>query len=280
MALSAGRILSGTWGVVARCFPALMGMWLLYFAIYLAASLLFALVIGMSAYSSSEIGNTASLYGFADSILLGMVLFYLGWILLWLAQLGSMTAKASPVQDIAFGEAVSAGVRSCLTLFVVTVLLGALGILALLISAVIARISGLSDELAGLGGLAVVLVPAIYLWSRLSLVVPIAAIEGGRNPFKIMARSWRLTRAHWNAIFVAAIGFAVLQLLLGLMLFVPVWLFEGGPSETTAIVFIFYLIFGFAGFAALSSIAQAAFIATIHGEITGTADAKLGETFA
>ncbi len=55
---------------------------------------------------------------------------------------------------------------------------------------------------AVIGGASLLLLPGIYVWARLFLCAPIAAIEGG-SPLSQLARSWQLTAGQGARLFVA-----------------------------------------------------------------------------
>lgn len=63
--------------------------------------------------------------------------------------------------------------------------------------------------ISALGGAAVAVLAAvaalifvIYIFVKFSLVAPVIAIEGQRNPFKALSRSWQLTKGNSVRIFV------------------------------------------------------------------------------
>lgn len=280
MALGPGQIIGGTAEMLGKRFLPLLGMWLLYFALSIAATIMFFLVVGMSSFTSLAVSGGDNLGALSGGLAVFTILFYIGYLLLWVAQVASMTALTSPVQEVLFGQAFFAGVRSAPTLGLVSLVLIIFGIIAMFVLTLVIGLMSAGAGLSGLGALAIILIPAAYFWSRMCLIVPIAAVERTLNPITVVARSWRLTSDHWRGIFIASLLFALLLIAGGILLFWPAWGIFDGSSAGSAIGLFLYSLAAFAIYGIVASMAQAAFVAVIHGEITGTADANLQETFA
>lgn len=87
---------------------------------------------------------------------------------------------------------------------------------------------------------AAALVLALYLMIRLSLVLPLAAIEGSMNPVQMLSGSWKRTRGHGLRLlsFFVLVGIAALVVALVSMMVAQaiLSLFGAGVAETVGMI--------------------------------------------
>ncbi len=107
-----------------------------------------------------------------------------------LAMLALLRRRASPT----VGEALQVGVKSVLSYFGSQILQTALLMIIAILALAPAAAVGVSI-LAFVGGL-VALVVACYVLTKFSLVSPVIAIDGQRNPVTALKRSWHLTKGN------------------------------------------------------------------------------------
>lgn len=278
MGLNVAQVLAGTLQILKQRWAPLLGLWLLYFAVLMAAMLIFGLMVGTASLAGLSAMNTGSMEALAGGFFASMILFYVGYLLIYFAQMASMTAKASPVQDLLFGQAVFAGVRCAFTLLVVTILLLVVYFIFALILGLVAGVISLAGSAVSTVASLLLLPVIIYIGIRLSLLVPVAAVEGTLNPLTVINRSFELTRGNVLPIFLAWLVYAVALAVLGLLLFLPIWNSLSSATGPGAGELI-YLVVGACVFGVVFLLSQTAMMAVIHGQLTGTADKNLHETF-
>jgi hypothetical protein len=283
MSLSVSQVLSDTWAALKGRFWALIGMWLAFFAIIMGAVIAFLMAIGGGMMTlAATMENPDNAAGLGAGMFGLMVVFYLFYLLLVCAQNAALTALASPLREPDFGAAFGAGWRSAPTLLVVFVLLligyfiGALafGVLAAAVSALGSAGTGIAAVL--------VLALVLYFACRLGLVFPVAAVEGVRNPFAAIGRSWAVTRGNVLPIFLAMVVFVAIAGVLFALLFVPLLgsLSDmSGGNAVPAVGAMVFLFFGVTLLSVIVAVAYAALLAAVHARLVGTGE-QLADTFA
>lgn len=137
-------------------------------------------------------------------------------------------------------------------------------------------ISFIAPGLTVAAAVAVLMVAAIYLFVKFSLVAPVIAIEGTRNPLRALVRSWQLTKG--NSLRIATFI---------LLIFITIGI------VTVLVTMVFTLIFalfdaGIAniGNALVSSLTNTALgvifvlvLAAVHGQLAGPSPDQLAGTF-
>lgn len=112
------------------------------------------------------------------------------------------------------GEAIRGGVKGVVPYLVAQILTG-LGIaaIAMLVAGVLAAAAGM---VGGVIGLTVVLLFAVVVGVRLSVVAPVIAVEHQFNPIAALVRSWKLTKGNTARLlgFYALLVIAMLVLLI------------------------------------------------------------------
>lgn len=236
MKLEIGRVFSTTIETIKQRIWPMVGLWAVFFAI----SILFALVGGgvlgasmagaMMSLGGGGFDNPAAMGGLGFGAIIGFIIFYVIYLALVFAQQASMSAMASPTRRVLFGDAMSTGFRAGLTSVALLVMFFIVYfVAALVIGLVFAALAFISEILVFLGALAL-LPGAIYLVCRLSVIVPVMAVEGVFNPITAINRTWEVTRGN-------VLGILVILIL--------------GALITVAILIVpAFLIFGMAGGAA------------------------------
>jgi hypothetical protein len=281
MSLSVSQILSETFNAVKSRFWALVGMWLVFFAIVIGMFVLFFLFVGGGALAmAGSMENPDAIgAGFGAGMIALMIVFYVAYLMLISAQYAALTALASPLRSADFGSAFGAGMRSAPTLLAVMVLfLIGYFVGALAIGALTAALSSLGTAGAAVSVLLFVIV-LIYLACRLTLVFPVVPVDGVRNPITAIGRSWSLTRGNVLPIFLAMLVLIAITLVLVAILVAPVFgsLSDLGPTSTPPIGAMIFLFLGGAVLSVVLAVTYAAFWAALHARLAGRE--PLSETF-
>ncbi|SFF87883.1 hypothetical protein SAMN05518801_102396 [Novosphingobium sp. CF614] len=179
------------------------------------------------------------------------------------------------------GEAIVAALKALPTL-VATMLLTMLGMF-LASMAIGVVLGGLLGLIAGTGVATVVtmvalLVGVVYVWVKLSLVVPTVVNERIGNPVTAMVRSWRLTRHNSLRLFgfylMLAIGYVAVAFVVTLALIGPVALLAGQGQALTLFTGV---VSGAIG--AVSSVILIAVLAYTHRQLAGPSPEEISHTF-
>jgi hypothetical protein len=285
--MSVGQIISGTFGIVKDRFGPLLGLWALFFAITMA--LFVALGIGFGITGMAAMAGSSPLAAGGGMVLLA-VLFYLGYLLLAMAQYAALIALSAPANRLTVGEALGVGLRAApaLLLLLVVLLIGYFAV-AIVLGIVGAAFSALGNWGSAL--FALLLFPVlIWVGCRLSPMFAVAAVEGVRNPFKVIGRSWRLTDGHALTIFLASLVFAVILLLVcGVALLPSIGLLfsladagslAGAEAVAPAFGGMALLFVGFMVASVLFNVCYCAFLAVIHGTLSDAPGEGVVEAFA
>jgi hypothetical protein len=267
-------------------FGPLLGLWAIYFAITIALTIVFG--IGMAAVgvagmaTMEESGNPLAMGG---GMVVLVVLLYAGYLLLTMAQYASLILMASPTGRPAFGDALSSGWRAApaLLLLMVVLILGYVAIALLF--------GGAGSALGSAGGtvFALLMFPVLaWVGCRLALLFAVVAVDGVRNPFTAISRSWRLTDGHAMAIFLASLVFMVILVVICGVALLPSFgmlssmadpesLAEAGGAAAGGMLL---LMLGFLVASALLTIGYSAFMAVLHGTLTTAGGEGAAEAFA
>ena len=133
-----------------------------------------------------------------------------------------------------------------------------------------------SPVLAGV--LVVVLFGAlVFAFVRLVLLAPLVAVEGMRNPFAALRRSWALTRGNFWRIFgfLVLVGILFLVVLAIVMLIVGVILAIAASGETPRVIAAVFS----SALGAVAVVYFVAIVAAIHRQLAGPASGELAATF-
>jgi hypothetical protein len=275
--MGVGEILSGSFAMLKSRFWPMLGMWLAYFGLSFVLMIVFGAVIGVSAMSGFAGGIDQGIGGLGAGFIVSLIVFYIGYILLALAQAGSLVAKATPLQDQPFGEALASGAPTMLLVFVLLMI----GYVA---GALILSLVGVALASLGTGGtiiLALIAAPLlVFAAMRMSLLLPVAVVERQRNPITVIARSWALTQGRVLPILLAWLAYLAIFVVLCLALFVPVWGSLTNAASPPSGLMAVYLVFGFMAIFVLFSLAQSAMLGVIHAKVSGSTGVDVADTFA
>lgn len=286
-----GRVFATSFAMLRQRFWLLVGMWAVFFAIQLAASIVLGIgmaVLGMAgaAGMSAGIEDPGALAGLGVGMIIFMVLFYGAYLVIVLAQQAAMVTIASPLEEPSFSGAMTRGFKSALPFFGIAVLM-ILGYLALV--ALMAGVLGAASVGGGTAGSAAAVVVAlaflpllIFFACRFSVLIPVVAVDQVFNPVAAMRRSWSVTRGKVLRIMLAFLGFFGITLLaLGVpfaLLFGAIFAGQDNPAAVAGIgiigvlaiipLFVIYMIF------------TSTFTAALHSEVTGGGAESLEEVFA
>lgn len=281
MDFSVGEILSGAARMMRQRFWPLVGLWAIYFGLLMLAYFVFAVSMMGSLISGGMAGLMAgegSLLDMGFGFIVMMAAFYVFYLALALAQIASLCTHASSLHEPGFAQSFSAGWRSVLPLMGASIVLiigyvAAFGLLSLF------------GNLLGdtLGGLLIVLgiVAAIYLSCRLSMLVPIAAIEGVRSPIGLITASWEMTRAKVLGIFLTLLVYVIALAVLIAVLVLPFTaiLANGAGEGSAGMIGLMVLLLLVAS--VLIWISQSALLAALHARISSYGNgAQVAETFS
>lgn len=269
----------------------LVGMWIVFFAIQIAASLVLGLgfaLMGLAGVAAFGAGleDPAALTGMGIGMIAMMALFYGAYLAVVCAQQAALVMLASPLERAAFGPALARGFKSVLPFLGLMVIL-ILGYIAITLGlALVAEALSLGNETAS-GVLGVVVAVSflpllIYLACRFAVVIPVVAVDEVYNPLKALRRSWSATRGKVLGILLVLGGTVVLGIvLLGVPIALVVTVMDGAnPDAGAAFVAVA------AGFLALLvlfllyTLFIAAVTAALHSEVTLGGAEKLEEVFA
>ncbi len=291
MTTSVGQIYGQTLEIVKGRFGPLLGLLATFFAINIALMIVFVMVIGVSAFAGMGAGMEGNAGAIGAGAILGVIVFYVIYILVYCAQSASMTAMASPLQRLTFSEALSAGMRSALPMLgLIVILMIAYFVVALVVGLLVGILS-----IAGQAGMAIgmiaVFIGAAYLACRLATVNAVIAVEGVGNPLTALSRGWNMTRGNVLTIFLALLGFCVVAIVLILLIAAPFFSMftaasamavdpSAAPPEMPGVG-----TFAFVGIAALVvgvilSISGSALMSVIHAELSDASPRAAEDVFA
>jgi len=283
-----GRLFSTSFAMFRQRFWPLAGMWAVFFAIQIGAMIVLgiaAAVLGISGLAT-DLEDPAAIAGMGVGMILLLVLFYGAYIVVILAQQAALVTLASPLEEPAFGAALSRGFRSALPFLGITLIMVLVYFVLVLVLGGVAGLAAAGGGAAGSILVALLAVPAIiYLGCRFAVLVPVVAVDQVFNPLTAIRRSWAVTQGKVLAIFLAIVGFLLASLVaLGLPFGLMVYLLggTGGGSADPGAAFGMVAL-GFLVFVPLFiaySIYAAAFTASMHSEVTGGGAESLEEVFA
>jgi hypothetical protein len=284
MELTASGILSRMLATVKARFGPLLGLWALYFVGQIGFSFVFVLIAGAGAMAGAGLmdssgGGAAALGG---GMIVMMIVFYVAYLLIYVASYASMAHHASPLINPSFGESLSAGVRAALPLLGATLLLLlAYLVLAIPFALLFAAIGSAGEAASLLFGL--LLLPVlVYLGCRLSILFPLATVEGIRSPVGLITRSWALTGGRVLPIFLATLAFSLVAIVLVVLVFLPVFgpLLSGEAPDPAAGVGLFLLSgIGMLVLVVVLTIMGAAMSSAIHAGVSDASGDSYSDTF-
>ena len=272
------------------------------FAAMAPVALVFALVplaVFMAFFSTSFAGlqqNQGNPAAALQTILTMLGSFSLVFIIYMLVRtLGvcALCIAASSRKAVSFGEAISAGLRAMLPMIGVYLLLivGYVVVAIVLTLTVGLSFLGLFGATAA-GGQApgagtvigvilivtIVMVAVLYIFTKLSMIVPVIVIDQERSPVRAIGRSWSLTRGASFKIFLLLLllgfGAAIINGILNAL--------SGGaavfsPNSGTTVVWTQVAIAAISG--TVFAMYFVALIVAIHEQLAGPSVAAISDTF-
>lgn len=216
---------------------------------------------------------------------IGFWLLYAVQIFVSMAGMAALCIMASLLRTASIGDAIGDGFRSALTLLaaLLVVIVGA-GIIGLVLSLAIGG-SIMASQSGGFVFLGMLVLFGLFAWlfTKLSLTLPIIAVDGERNPLAAMARSWSLTSGHalkiffvwfvfWVALFAVfmVIGFALAGTMASVM--------GGGGAPGVGTFVILGLVY--LAVVVAINLYLSALVAAVHAQLAGPNAAGYTETFA
>lgn len=186
----------------------------------------------------------------------------------------SLLALLSDRGNPTVGEALSAGVKSLLS-YIAAQLLSALaaGMAIGLPLGLLAAVA--PPPVVGVAGLALVVI-AIYLFVKFSLISPVIAIEELRNPLAAIARSWRLTKGNSLRIFAFFVLLFITVVIIGALvqgILTLILSAIGGAVATIGTGVVSALV------NTVMSVIFLVVLAAIHRQLAGGTPERLAETF-
>lgn len=291
MNLDIGAVISQTFSMIKQRFGGLLGLWVIYFVIQMAMTVLLFGAVGaqfaMLGAGGVDEANPLGAMGFG--FIASMVVFYLAYLLLSFASSVSLTHHASSLHSPEFGGSFSAGFKSIPTLLgLVLIFFVAYILLVIVLGIIVGILSILGEFGATLGALLAAFI-ILYLMCRLILTMPIIAVEGERNPINAITRSWALTSGNVLRIFLTVLGFTVLMVV---VVFAIMAIFGGGiasmasladptagPESMGAVLGAFgFIMLAFVVLSALAAMVAASFMASLHAGLAP--DVSVSETFS
>jgi len=294
MKIDIGRVFSNTWAMIKERFWVLVGMVVTYFAVQMVLMMVLGTGmavtfagVGAALGDGDDFGLMAGGLGVGAIIML--ILFYVAIFALTFAQQCSMTALATPMHRVGFGDAFKTGMRGGLTfLGIILAFIVAYIAFFIVVGILGAIFSIIGDVGAILVGIAMIplTIFIIYVLLRVSVIVPVVAVDRVFNPITAIQNAWAMTKGNVLAIFVVYI---VVSVVAGLLLLLPFGMMAGafaaiGPGADAsdamgAIAAMFGVMLLFVPLFLIYSIVSVTIVACLHAEMSDTGTQSLEETF-
>lgn len=283
-----GQVISDTFGMVKSRFGQLLGVWAIYFGITLLLTVALGVGVGVTGVAGLAAMESNPLAAGGGMILV-IAVFYIGYLLLTMAQYASLITMASPLRQTTVGEALGAGWRAApALLLLIIVMIVCYVVVVLILSLLGAAFSALGELGSGLFGF-LALGVMVWVGCRLAPLFAVIAVDGVRNPFKAIGRSWALSSGHALTIFFASLVFMVLLIVIAAIALLPsIGLLRtmmdptglAGPAAAPAMGGIALMMVGFLIVGVLFNVIYCAFLAVIHSSLTNAAGEGTAEAFA
>lgn len=288
--MGVGQVISDTFGIVRERFGGMLGLWAIYFGATIALSFVMVFAIGATGIASLAALGEGNVLAAGVTIVVLVVLFYLGCLLVVLAQYASLISMASPTGRPTFSDALTAGWRAApaLLLLMVVLIIGYI-VFAVVFGLLGAAVATMGDA-ANLVITLLILPVLIWIGCRLFPLFAVMAVDRVRNPFTAITRSWRLTRGHALTIFLASLFFMVIAVVIfGVALLPSIGIlrsvadpasFASPDAVAPALGGMALLFLGLLVASILYNLLNCAFMAVVHGTLTKAAGEGAAETFA
>ena len=222
--------------------------------------------------------NAAALFADVGPSFFGI--YFLILLASWVGYI-AMIALVSDGQKPTVGEAIMRGVKALPTLIAMTIMFFiAYLIIGFVVGLIVGLIIGLvAQASAGLGTLLAVIfgigifLGVIWLFGRLSMIMPLLGIEGVLNPITNIGRSWKMTAPAQKRLFLFFLVLFVVYIVVSLVVFMVIGLIMAAAGTPTAIGFISGVI------GALVAIVLSCLLVAIYNQLSGTDTEVLSEAF-
>lgn len=195
----------------------------------------------------------------------------------YLAVLTLLTDRSRPT----VGEAIGRSAGSLPTVIGASLIGYVIMMVAVMLVAIVGAI--LSAALGAAGAVLMVagiLVAMTFVAVKLSLTLPVVVVEGERNPFSALSRSWRLTHGNTGRL----LGFYLLLFIGYLVIAVIAMVFVGaiagvaGGAASKGALILTGVVSGAIG--AVVAVLLCAVLAAVHRQLSGRFDSDVSDTFA
>ncbi|MXO89375.1 hypothetical protein [Pontixanthobacter aquaemixtae] len=220
---------------------------------------------------------TAILKLFTPMVIIG----YLVMTILSTVGYTAMIALMHHDQKLTVGEAITRGFRALPTLLGVFVLFFIAYILAAVVVGVVvgllvAGLGAISGALAGIVTFVLVVglfVAILWVFARLSMIMPVVAIEGVTNPVTVLKRSWSMTGpAQWRLL-----GFYVLLFVAYMVIALLVFGLLGVVVSAAGGIAILGILSSLLGM--VVAMFFSGILAAVHRQLSGSSGESLTDTF-
>lgn len=199
MQFSASRVFSQAFELLGASFGKMAALWATFFVGIIALLAMFGgMFMAMIRFSAAArtgqvLPGQSPFAGMGASL----ILFYLLYLAVLFAQQIALSRASTGRPEDTYGVALGAGLRGTLPMLGVMLVYIVAGIGGgIVVSLFMAAIMAVAQSAAVSVLIALILgVVGFYLFSRLSLVLPVIAIGEVRNPIAAIGQSWRLTSA-------------------------------------------------------------------------------------
>jgi len=283
MQLSGRTALSDALALFTSRFVSMLIIAVIYFVAVIVLFLVFG--AGMFAQMSAAMmgggGAPPNLAAMGGGFLGTVFLLYLVMYSLQFAEQAALCHLCSDRQEPSIGDSIGVGVRSVPTLLGVAVLL----IIAMIVvSLVVGLVVGGAAAASGSSAVSlilslVMLVCAAAIMTKLSMILPIVAIDGERNPITAIGSSWRMTSGSTFKLFLVLVAAVVVLGVVAIAIFmltIGVPRPDNLPSGGGMIAFFVLIVV----FAVSAGNYFVALIAAIHRQLSGGTTAAVTEAFA
>lgn len=261
-----------------------IAVWGVFFAIQIGAMVVLMVLMGGSimALAGAGAGGPDALSGLGGGMILFLFLFYVVLIAIAMAANAAQVTIASHLRKASVGDAVNNGFRSALPLLGAAVLLIiAYFIIALVLGLVVGGLAAASGSgMVSMILFAIVGIGLAYVGTKLSMVVPVVALDGERNPINAISKSWSMTSGKELPVFATYLGFIV-ALVVVIGAFVAALVLPSMSGGTPpgfgmlALIFLCYIV----AIVAIT-IYAASLTAAVHLQLSGRSVEDATETFA
>lgn len=264
-----------------------IAVWGVFFAIQIGAFIVFGVTMGGSimALAGAGVGpdgGAGALAGLGGGMITMLFLFYLAILAIAVAANAAQVTVASHLRKPSVGDAVNNGFRSALPLFGAMLLL-VIGyfVVAFVLGMLVGLLAGASgSSMVGTLLMACFGVALAYVGTRLSMVVPVVALDGERSPIAAISRSWNLTDGKVLPVLGTYLVFIIaLVVVFGAIFAVVLMPMMGGGAVpglgTMALIFVLYIV-------ALIAITlfAASLTAAVHQQLSGGMAEDASKTFS